>query len=101
VDRLLEPDRPDHHRRRDRRAEERGLGPDVRDVDEDAGAEPAAAEGGLVVTGEVRSGARADPLVGRRVEDVPGDVPEDARIESVDQRLGHRGSRKRRIGTLG
>ena len=100
MDRLLEADRPDHDRRRHRRAEQRRLGPDARDVDEDARAQPAAPEGGLVVTGEIGPGPGADPLVGRRVEHVPGDLAEDPRIESVDQRIGHRGSRQRRIGTL-
>ena len=45
-------------------------------------------------------GTGADPLVGRRVEDVPGDNAEGSWIQSSEKWVGHRASRKQRMWDL-
>ena len=97
MDRLLEADGPDDDGRRHRRAEQRRLGPDRRDVDEDARSKAATTECSLVIPGEIGPGPGSDPFVDGRVEHMPGDVAEDPGIESVDEGLGHRGSRQQCI----
>ena len=74
VDRPLEAHRADHDRGRDRGAEDRRLGPDRGDVDEDARAQPSPAEGRLVVALETVSRTGTDPLVGRGADDIAGDL---------------------------
>jgi hypothetical protein len=86
----LKPHRADHDRCGDRRAKHGRRGSDLGNVDEDAWPESAASESTLVITVKASPGARPDPLVRRRVEEVTGDVLIDPRIESRDERIAHR-----------